>query len=72
MEMNNKALLLEQEFNTPIEIVWRAITEKGLMKKWYFDIPDFEPEAGHKFQFEGGEKKQPLHSSLQSAGSDPP
>ncbi|MEP3210510.1 MAG: SRPBCC domain-containing protein [Maribacter sp.] len=60
--MENKPLILEQEFNAPIALVWRAITEKELMKKWYFDIPDFKPEVGCKFQFEGGEEgKRYMH-----------
>ncbi len=54
--MENQPLIIEQEFNAPIELVWRAITEKELMKKWYFDISDFKPEVGYKFQFEGGEE----------------
>lgn len=41
------------ELNAPLELVWRAITEKELMKKWYFDIPDFKAVVGCKFQFEG-------------------
>lgn len=60
--MDNKALIIEQEFNAPIALVWRAITEKELMKKWYFDISDFSPEVGYKFQFEGGEEcKRYIH-----------
>lgn len=54
--MENKPLIIEQEFNAPIALVWRAITEKELMKKWYFDISNFKPEVGSKFHFEGGEK----------------
>lgn len=54
--MDNKPLIIEQEFNAPIALVWRAITEKELMKKWYFDISDFKPEVGSKFNFEGGEE----------------
>ncbi len=54
--MINKPLIIEQEFNAPIELVWRAITEKELMKKWYFDISDFKPQVGCKFQFEGGQE----------------
>lgn len=54
--MNNNPLVLEQEFNAPVELVWRAITEKELMAKWYFEIAEFKPEVGFKFQFEGGEK----------------
>ncbi|WP_299885724.1 SRPBCC domain-containing protein [uncultured Lacinutrix sp.] len=60
--MDNKLLIIEQEFNAPLELVWRSITEKELMKRWYFDIADFKPEVGCKFQFEGGqEKKRYIH-----------
>ncbi len=60
--MESKALIIEQEFNAPLELVWRAITEKELMEKWYFVVSDFKPEVGHKFQFEGGEKdKRYMH-----------
>ncbi len=52
--MEDRPLILEQEFNAPVELVWRAITEKELMKKWYFDIADFKLEIGAKFHFEGG------------------
>ena len=53
--MDNKLLIIEQEFNAPLELVWRAISEKELMKKWYFDISDFKAEVGCEFHFEGGE-----------------
>ncbi|MDH7447438.1 SRPBCC family protein [Aquimarina sp. 2201CG14-23] len=56
--MDNKPLIIEQEFNAPLALVWRAITEKELMKKWYFDISDFKPEVGCKFHFEGGEENK--------------
>lgn len=56
--MENIPLIIEQEFNAPIALVWRAITEKELMKKWYFDISDFKPEVGCKFHFEGGEENK--------------
>lgn len=51
--MENKPLIIEQEFRAPVELLWRAITDKELMKKWYFDIPDFNLELGAKFHFEG-------------------
>jgi uncharacterized protein YndB with AHSA1/START domain len=41
-------------FDTPISFVWRAITEKELMKLWYFDLDEFIPEVGFKFEFIGG------------------
>ena len=60
--MDKQPLVIEQEFNAPIDLVWRAITESELMKKWYFDISDFKPEVGFRFQFEGGEaNKRYLH-----------
>ncbi|WP_353777952.1 SRPBCC domain-containing protein [Winogradskyella sp. 3972H.M.0a.05] len=60
--MDNKLLIIEQEYNAPLDLVWRAITEKELMKKWYFDISDFKPEVGCKFQFEGGkDDKRYMH-----------
>jgi uncharacterized protein YndB with AHSA1/START domain len=36
--------------------VWLAITEKDLMKQWYFDLPEFRPEVGFIFEFTGGEE----------------
>lgn len=51
--MENEPLIIEQEFEAPVELLWRAITDKELMKKWYFDIPDFKLELGAKFHFEG-------------------
>jgi uncharacterized protein YndB with AHSA1/START domain len=32
------------------------------MEQWYFDLAEFKPEEGFKFQFEGGEEgKNILH-----------
>lgn len=61
--MKSKDLIIESLFNAPIEQVWKAITEKDLMKQWYFDLEEFKPEVGFKFQFTGGPspEKQYLH-----------
>ncbi|MDC8004143.1 SRPBCC domain-containing protein [Aureisphaera galaxeae] len=60
--MEDKLLIIEHEYNAPLELVWRALTEKELMTKWYFDVSDFKPEVGFKFHFEGGEKdKRYMH-----------
>ena len=58
MTVSNKPLIIEQEFNAPLDLVWRAITEVELMKKWYFNISYFKPEKGCKFQFEGGQENR--------------
>lgn len=52
--MNNQPLVIERVLNASIETVWRALTEADHMKQWYFNIPDFKPETGFSFSFEGG------------------
>lgn len=52
----DKSLIIEQEYNAPLELVWRALTEAELLQKWYFNISEFKPEVGFKFQFEGGKE----------------
>ena len=37
-----------------ISLVWKAITEKEMMKQWYFDLLEFKPEIGFTFEFTGG------------------
>lgn len=45
---------IEKQFHAPIAKVWDAITNKDTMKKWYFDIDDFELKLGHSFNFWAG------------------
>lgn len=61
--MDNQPIVLERVFNVPIPKVWKAITNKNEMKKWYFDLAEFKPELGFKFEFTGGPDpdKQYLH-----------
>jgi uncharacterized protein YndB with AHSA1/START domain len=61
--MVNKVFTIERIFKANIKEVWRAITEKDLMKQWYFDLPEFKAEVGFTFEFTGGEEggKQYLH-----------
>jgi len=57
-----KPLVKEVLLNAPASKVWKAITNKDQMKKWYFDLAEFKPEVGFEFQFHAGdEKKQWLH-----------
>ncbi|MBL1214992.1 MAG: SRPBCC domain-containing protein [Ignavibacteriae bacterium] len=52
MKTNERPVIVEQSFDAPIKMVWRAITEVVHMRKWFFDnIPEFEPEAGFKTEF---------------------
>jgi uncharacterized protein YndB with AHSA1/START domain len=60
--MEHKPIIVERVYNAPISKVWKAITDKTEMKNWYFDLAEFKPEVGFKFQFMGGtEENQFLH-----------
>jgi len=52
--MENQLITVEQPLNAPVSRVWKAITDKNEMKQWYFDLAEFKPEVGFKFQFTGG------------------
>ena len=47
-------IVISRVFDADISLVWRAITEKELMKEWYFDLEKFEPIVGFRFEFKGG------------------
>lgn len=61
--MKQEPFVIERVYNAPIEKVWKAITDKNEMKRWYFDLAEFKPEVGFEFQFEGKGKdgKSYLH-----------
>ncbi len=61
--MDHQPIVLERLFNAPASKVWKAITDKNEMKNWYFDLAEFKPETGFKFQFTGGPSpdRQYLH-----------
>lgn len=52
--MNATPFEIERTFNAPIALVWRAISDKDEMKKWYFDLAEFKAEVGFTFTFIGG------------------
>jgi uncharacterized protein YndB with AHSA1/START domain len=54
--MSHEPVVLERIFNAPATRVWEAITDKNAMKQWYFDLPEFKPQVGFEFTFEGGDK----------------
>ncbi len=53
----DKSFEIERIYNSPVEKVWKALTDKDQMKQWYFDIPGFKAEAGFEFQFYGEGRK---------------
>ncbi len=48
-----KTVVVEEVYNAPVEAVWKALTDKKEMKKWYFDLSEFKAEVGFEFQFTG-------------------
>jgi uncharacterized protein YndB with AHSA1/START domain len=62
--MDKKTLRVERLFDTTIDKVWRAITNKDEMKKWYFDLKEFKAEIGFRFQFIGGSEEGVLYTHL--------
>jgi uncharacterized protein YndB with AHSA1/START domain len=52
--MSAQPFVIDRVYNAPTERVWEAITDNNKMKEWYFDIPDFKPEVGFEFTFNGG------------------
>jgi len=53
MREDDEPIVVEQTYNTPIDVVWRAITEIDQMRQWYFEnIPSFEPVVGFETQFD--------------------
>jgi uncharacterized protein YndB with AHSA1/START domain len=61
--MDTKPVIVVQEYNTSIDKVWNALTNKEEMKYWYFNLPEFYAVNDFEFQFYGGkdENNQYLH-----------
>ncbi|HWC55033.1 MAG TPA: SRPBCC domain-containing protein [Chitinophagaceae bacterium] len=52
-----EAFVIERIYNAPVDKIWKALTDKDEMKKWYFDLKEFKPEVGFEFQFYGEGKQ---------------
>jgi uncharacterized protein YndB with AHSA1/START domain len=46
-----EAVIVERTFNAPVARVWKALTDVAEMRQWYFDLKEFKPEVGFKFEF---------------------
>ncbi len=54
--MSNKSVIIERVFDADIDLVWKALTQKEIMKEWYINVEEFKPVVGFKFEFWGGEE----------------
>jgi uncharacterized protein YndB with AHSA1/START domain len=52
--MKNEPIVIEDKYKVAPEKVWKAITDKNEMRKWYFNLAEFKPELGFEFSFYGG------------------
>jgi uncharacterized protein YndB with AHSA1/START domain len=45
-------IVVDQVFDSSVEKLWNAITDRNQMVQWYFEqISSFEPVVGHKTEF---------------------
>ncbi len=52
MDTNADPIVVEQVFNAPMAVVWKAITDKHQMRQWFFEtMTDFEPYVGFETEF---------------------
>lgn len=60
--MKAEPFIIERTFSAPASRIWKALTDRDEMEKWYFKLKEFKPEVGFEFTFYGGTKeKQFLH-----------
>ncbi len=53
MEDRKRPIIVEENFDLPIEMVWNAITDRNQMIQWFFaDIPEFKAEKGFSTTFD--------------------
>jgi uncharacterized protein YndB with AHSA1/START domain len=52
--MENPVIVVERLLKASVSLVWKALTDKDEMKKWYFDLKEFKAEKGFTFEFAGG------------------
>jgi uncharacterized protein YndB with AHSA1/START domain len=59
-----KTFQIEKIYNAPVNLLWQAITDRTMMKEWYFNFAeDFKLETGAIFEWTAGdtEDNQWLH-----------
>lgn len=62
--MKNEPIIIERTYDAPISRVWKALTDRDEMEKWYFKLDKFRPEIGFRFQFAGQGAKGEKYTHL--------
>ena len=51
LKSNSEPLVVERTFDAPVQHVWEAMTNANNIGRWFFELKEFKPEAGFKFNF---------------------
>lgn len=51
--MTQEPFTIERTYSAPVSAVWKAISNRAEMAKWYFDLKEFKAEVSFEFTFEG-------------------
>ena len=62
--MENPVIIVERTFKASTSVVWKALTDKDEMKKWYFDLKEFKAEKGFVFQFVSGPPNETQYTHI--------
>lgn len=64
--MSSDIILIEQQLNATVEIVWQALTNATQMKHWYFATENFIAEPGFSFVMYGEKEGNffPIHGCI--------
>jgi uncharacterized protein YndB with AHSA1/START domain len=62
--VQNIPIVQEVILKATVSEVWNALTDKGEMRKWYFDLDEFAPEEGFEFQFIAGEEGKTMYKHI--------
>ncbi len=62
--MKKEQVIVERTYNATAAQVWEALTNNEELKKWYFQLKDFKPKVGFKFDFLGGPEEGPQYLHL--------
>src|SRR6267142_344933 len=46
-----ESVVLERTLNAPVARVWKALTDVDEMRRWYFDLKEFQSKVGFDFEF---------------------
>lgn len=51
LKSDSEPLVVEHTFDAPVQKVWEAMTRVEGIQRWFFDLKEFKPEVGFKFEF---------------------